>query len=211
MEVLLKEVRSYPAEIRKDANDKKFEGHSAVFDSLSEDLGGFREKIKPGAFLQTIKADDIRALFNHDTNYVLGRSTSGTLSLAEDGQGLKVMINPPDTQWAKDLMRSVERGDISQMSFAFRVLEDDWDEKGNFPTRTLLKVKLYDVSIVTYPAYPQTDIKVRSTSDIFREFIEHKNAAKHEEENNLMLARKKNIRAALLIMQTKIIKEKAKC
>ena len=92
-------------------------GHAAVFNELSVDLGGFRETIKPGAFAESIKRDDIRALFNHDSDHVLGRNTSGTLKLKEDDVGLFTEVELPDTQLARDLATLIDRGDVSGMSF----------------------------------------------------------------------------------------------
>lgn len=138
-------------------------GYAAVFDQLSEELGGFREKIQRGAFAANLAGADVRALFNHDPNLVLGRTKSGTLRLQEDIHGLRIEIDPPDTQAARDLMTSMQRGDIDQMSFGFQVIRDHWetDPEGKV-TRTLLDVRLFDVSPVTYPAYPQTQVGVRS-------------------------------------------------
>jgi HK97 family phage prohead protease len=140
-------------------------GHAAVFNQLSEDLGGFREQVAPGAFSEAIEKDDVRALFNHDSNFVLGRTGSGTLRLAQDVRGLAIEIDLPDTQTINDLVASpIERGDVSQMSFAFTVRPggQDWakDDTGQV-VRTLKNVRLFDVSPVTYPAYRQTDIAVR--------------------------------------------------
>jgi len=146
-------------------------GYASVFDSWSEELGGcfpFREKVLPGAFAESIVHDDIRALFNHDPNYVLGRNKSGTLELAEDQKGLLVKITPPDTGWAKDLLVSIKRGDITQMSFGFIVLEDIWQESEGVDIRELLKVKLFDVSPVTFPAYSQTEVGVRSMEEVYK-------------------------------------------
>lgn len=139
-------------------------GHAAVFNTLSEDLGGFREQIAPGAFADAIMNDDVRALFNHDANFVLGRNRSGTLRMMEDGTGLAVEIDPPDTQWARDLVLSMRRGDISQMSFGFSVVKggQSWSKnEAGESIRTVSKVRLFDVSPVTYPAYTQTDVAVR--------------------------------------------------
>jgi HK97 family phage prohead protease len=138
-------------------------GYAALFDSLSVELMGFRERIEPGAFAQTIEAgDDVRALFNHDPNYVLGRTKSGTLRLREDERGLAVEIDPPDTQVARDVVESIRRGDVDQMSFAFAVLRDSWElDEYDQLVRTLEQVKLYDVSAVTYPAYPETSVGMR--------------------------------------------------
>lgn len=103
--------------LKKEENDLKIiEGHAAVFEKWSEELGflvPFKEKVLKGTFKESIENDDIRALFNHDANFVLGRNKSGTLFLEEDEKGLKVRIIPPDTQWARDLLVSIERGDIS--------------------------------------------------------------------------------------------------
>lgn len=142
-------------------------GYAAVFDSLSEDLGGFREKIAPGAFSKSIKrGDDVRALYNHDPNYVLGRSLSNTLKLQEDTKGLRIEIDPPDTRYSKDLIVSLERGDISQMSFGFFTKSDTWEEKEDEDTiRTLNEVDLVDVSPVTFPAYSETVVAMRSFFD----------------------------------------------
>lgn len=162
------EIRTLPLEELRINNleEKRYiEGHAAVFDSWSETLGGifpFKEKVRKGAFSQTIKKDDIRALFNHDPNYVLGRNKAGTLELKEDETGLYVRIIPPDTQAARDLITSIERGDINQMSFGFTVEEEKWDTVEGIDVRELRKVKLFDVSPVTFPAYPSTDVGVRA-------------------------------------------------
>lgn len=168
------EIRSYPAEIRSASDDMqipRLTGHAALFDVLSEDLGGFREKIQKGAFANSIQTDDVRALFNHDSNYVLGRNTKGTLSLKEDDRGLAIEITPPDTQFAKDLVTLIGRGDINQMSFGFIVKAEEWDysDEDNI-IRTLTELQLWDVSPVTFPAYPQTEIVVNS-KDVFNEFL----------------------------------------
>lgn len=139
-------------------------GHAAVFDQLSVELWGFYEEIAPGAFADSIAADDdVRALLNHDPNVVLGRTRSGTLRLSEDEVGLVAEFDPPDTQQARDVVTLIERGDISQMSFAFRVLDEKWriDDQERY-VRRIVRAKLYDVSAVTYPAYPTTDVGVRA-------------------------------------------------
>jgi len=162
---MTKERRSFSFEIKSDeTEERKMSGHAAVFNEVTEIGGWFREQIEPGAFKASAKKDDVRALFNHDENYVLGRSTSGTLKMKEDDKGLKVDIFPPDTQFARDLAVSIERGDISQMSFAFQVLEEEWirGEEKELDLRKIKKVRLYDVSPVTFPAYEGTDIAIRS-------------------------------------------------
>ena len=159
------ERRVYPTEIevrRVGGKPPKLVGYAAVFDSLSDDLGGFREKIAPGTFKKTIRRSDVRALWNHDPNYVLGRRKAKTLKLKEDEHGLRMEVEPPDTQWANDLMTSIERGDVDQMSFGFLTILDEWENKGNKTTRTLREVELIDVSPVTFPAYPDTTVALRS-------------------------------------------------
>lgn len=156
-----KETRSCVAEIRADKESGKITGYAAVFNSLSGDLGGFREQIKPGAFANTLNAD-VRALWNHDANIVLGRTTAGTLTLREDNHGLAIEIDPPDTQQARDLMVSITRGDISQMSFGFYTKGDEWEKRDGENIRTLTEVELFDVSPVTYPAYTDTSVGLRS-------------------------------------------------
>lgn len=152
------------SEVRMDGGneDKKIVGYAAVFNSFSQPMFGFRETIKPGAFKKTIRESDVRALINHDPNYVLGRTSSRTLRLSEDEKGLRYIITPPDTSFARDLVVSIERGDISQSSFGFTVVKDEWTGVSPNMTRELLEVKLFDVSSVTYPAYLQTEVSVRS-------------------------------------------------
>lgn len=149
-------------EVRAEEGEKakRIAGYAAVFDKLSVVMWGFREKIAPGAFRESLQ-EDVRALWNHDSNHVLGRTTAGTLRLDEDGHGLKVEIDPPAS--ASGFVESIERGDVTQMSFGFRVLEDKWDEDDEGQDiRTLLRVKLYEVSPVAFPAYPDTEIGVRA-------------------------------------------------
>lgn len=159
----LKEIR-----INESDGGTCIEGHAAVFDSWSETLGGifpFKEKVRKGAFAESIGRDDIRALFNHDPNYVLGRNRAGTLELVEDDVGLRVRITPPDTSWARDITTSIRRGDISQMSIGFVVEDDEWSSKDGIDTRELKKVRLFDVSPVTFPAYTATDVGVRAMQE----------------------------------------------
>lgn len=144
--------------------DIKIRGHAAIFNELSVDLGGFREKIDPGAFAKSILEDDVRALWNHNADMVLGRNKSGTLKLTEDERGLAIEIDPPDTQLGRDVMCLMQRGDVTQMSFGFTVPEggERWEMMGGVAIRTLTAVNLFDVSPVTYPAYEGTDVAARS-------------------------------------------------
>jgi len=159
-----REYRAFTAniELRSENETPKIRGYAAVFNSLSEDLWFGQEKIAPGAFSKTIQKEDIRALWNHDPNYVLGRTKSKTLTLHEDEHGLAIEIIPPKTQWANDLLETIRRGDVDQMSFGFRVAKQDWEGTAENPIRVLREVILYDVSPVTYPAYSATEVNVRS-------------------------------------------------
>lgn len=158
------EQRFLPAEemrvIRSADEPPKVAGYVATFNKWSEDLGGFREQVRPGAFTKSIAKDDIRSLFNHDPNYVIGRTKADTLTLEEDAKGLKFEAVPPDTQWARDLMVSIDRGDISGCSFSFRTIKDDWNE--NMTERALIECQVADGGPVTFPAYPSTSVSVRA-------------------------------------------------
>ncbi|MDI9393296.1 MAG: HK97 family phage prohead protease [Synergistota bacterium] len=158
------------------------EGYAALFDTLSEELWGFRERIAKGAFAKTIKADDIRFLFNHNADHVLGRNRAKTLSLNEDDQGLKFRVDLPGTQFAGDLAESVKRGDIDQCSFGFYVVTDNWKKENGVIVRTLEEVELFDVSLVTYPAYKDTSASVRSAQTLFQEKIQELEAPAMEAE-----------------------------
>jgi len=155
--------------VSEDGKAPVITGYAAVFGQMSEDLGGFRESIAHGAFAKTIKESDVRALWNHDANYPLGRNKAGTLRLKEDKKGLAIEIDPPKTQWAADLMESIRRGDVDQMSFGFQTIKDKWEseDKSNV-TRELQEVRLFDVSPVTFPAYPQTTVAVRALVEQLR-------------------------------------------
>jgi HK97 family phage prohead protease len=145
-------------------------GYGAVFNEWSMDLGGFREMVEPGAFTKTLQEADVRALFNHDPNRVLGRSQAGTLRVFEDEHGLGYDAIPPDTQWARDLLTSIKRGDIDGSSFGFRAVRDTWSKDGDGnPTRRLREVELFDVGPVTFPAYTQTSAEARSKVEEMRQ------------------------------------------
>lgn len=163
------EQRSFIGEVRAESRESEpthIIGYGAVFNTKSELMWGFREIIMPGAF-DNVLEDDVRALFNHDPNFVLGRSKSGTLSLSIDEQGLKYDITAPDTPTIRDLViEPLKRGDISQSSFAFQIARngDDWYENDDgVVIREIHKIsRLYDVSPVTYPAYQAASSTTRS-------------------------------------------------
>ena len=168
-----KEIRTLTLPFRVERSEgqpPRIMGYTARFNELSEVMWGFREKISPGAFIDALKTSDVRALWNHDPNYVLGRTKNGTLQIREDEQGLFYEVTPPDAQWARDLVESIKRGDVDQSSFAFTVEAQEWDERSDPITRTIVKVReLYDVSPVTFPAYPTATSGVRSLKDVAEE------------------------------------------
>tara|TARA_R110002096_G_scaffold129719_2_gene278670 strand:+ start:1006 stop:1854 length:849 start_codon:yes stop_codon:yes gene_type:complete len=142
------------ADMRVESTGSSVRGYAAVFNSVSEDLGGFVEYIEPRAF-DNVMDNDVRALFNHDYNYLLGRTSAGTLKIWTDERGLGYEAQLPDTSYAKDLAVLMERGDVTQSSFAFMVDQDRWevDDEGNY-TRYIESVsRLIDVSPVVLPAY----------------------------------------------------------
>lgn len=139
------------------------EGYAAVFNSPTDIWGMFTEVIAPGAFADAIASnDDIRALFNHDWNNVLGRTKSGTLRLSEDARGLKFEVDLPNTTLARDLSESLKRGDISQCSFGFVPTSETWDYEPEIPVRTINSVELHEISVVSIPAYEDTEVSLRS-------------------------------------------------
>lgn len=171
------EYRTFGFEARQgEDSGNHLVGHAAVFD-VTADIGGFfREKIARGAFDKTL-ADkaDVRALLNHDPNYVLARTTSGTLKLSTDDKGLFTDTDVAPTSMGKDVLILVKRGDITQMSFCFQAVKEEWDETDpEHPVRTITEAKLYDISPVTYPAYPTTDVSARFAEAIL---AEHRAAA----------------------------------
>jgi len=155
-------------ECRAEASDngRKIRGYAIRFQALSEDLGGFREYIAPEAVDRTLSEGlDVRALVDHDSSKVLGRTRAGTLSLRKDSKGLRIEIEPDDEiSYARDIMRSVARGDVSGMSFGFRTLDDEWNYEGKTPIRTVTDMVVSEVSVVTFPAYRQTDVSVAQRS-----------------------------------------------
>lgn len=162
------EVRSIEAEGKL----RKIVGYAAVFDKPSEDMG-FVEYVRKGAFKKALGRSDARALFNHDTDTIpLGRQSAGTLLLREDDTGLYYEITPPETQGARDLMTSIERGDIKEASYGFTVTVDEWDwSDEKTPKRTIVEIgEVFDISPVVFAAFNDTTVALRKME-------EHKTAA----------------------------------
>lgn len=152
----------------------RLEGYAAMFDTwtqIGDGSWGFMESIAPGAFARSLGEDDIRACFNHDANFVLGRTSAKTATFTEDAKGLRAVILPPDTMCGRDVVSLIQRGDVTGMSFMFHVRKDEWTEgeDGELPTRRLLDVKLYEAGPVTFPAYEETSIAARDRATAMRE------------------------------------------
>ena len=148
---------------REDGEDLKIEGYFAVFDSVYEIAPGMSESIAPGAFARTLSGD-IRALTNHDTTLVLGRTKAHTLELREDSHGLwgSIKINRNDAD-AMNLYERVKRGDVDQCSFGFNIRSEDTDIREDGSVHwTLRDVDLFEVSACTFPAYEETSISARN-------------------------------------------------
>tara|TARA_R110000737_G_scaffold306606_1_gene314312 strand:+ start:256 stop:1293 length:1038 start_codon:yes stop_codon:yes gene_type:complete len=179
-------------------------GHAAVFDTLSEDLGGFKERIKPGAF-DDVLDNDVRAYFNHDPNFLLGRTKAGTLRLSVDKKGLRYELDVPNTTAGRDLKENMRLGNITQSSFAFTIGKDgdSWERAENgADIRIIKKVKrLYDVSPVSLPAYPSAnDLALAQRSN----FID-KEKQRQESETRFEVNEVKN---SLLKLQIELKKRK---
>jgi len=159
------EIRSIPMALRASEDTRKIRGHAIVFDSKSVNLGGFREIIRSEAVDRTIReALDVRAYVDHDSSKIIGRTRAGTLMLRKESRGLFVEIDPPNTTAGNDILESIRRGDVTGMSFGFRVLEDEWRDEEGEPVREVLDMTISEVSIVSNPAYPQTDVAVAMRS-----------------------------------------------
>lgn len=160
-----KERRTFKGrvELRKRGDNVTLTGYAAVFNSET-DLGEFREVIRPGAFRKAVRSDDVRALWNHDDNIVLGRTKPGTLRLEEDDHGLRVEIDAPRS--AESIVESIQRGDVDAMSFGFSVRSggDRWSGEKGSQMRELIDLRLLDVSPVTFPAYEATTISAEARS-----------------------------------------------
>ena len=148
---------------REDGEELRIEGYFAVFNSNYEIMDGLTESVAQGAFAETLN-DDIRALIDHETMYVLGRNKAGTLDLREDAHGLwgSILINPND-QDAMNLYHRVQRGDVNQCSFGFDILKESEVREGSDIHWMIEKVKLYEVSCCTFPAYAETNIQARQS------------------------------------------------
>lgn len=162
-EMAKRETRNFDAdfEIREEGDGMTFVGYAAKFNSRSENLGGFVETIQPGAFRKSLRSrNDVKLLVNHDAGRVLASSRAGTLRLKEDSVGLRVEADLPNTTDGRDMAELLRRGDLSSMSFGFSVIKDSWSNDGT--ERSLESVRLFETSIVAFPAYQATEASVRA-------------------------------------------------
>lgn len=164
---------------KPDSKTRIVSGYAAVFNSPTELWEGLEETIAPGAFSKTLSTSDVRCLFDHDWGKVLGRTKSGTLRLEEDDRGLKFEVELPNTSIANDLAESLARGDINQCSFGFIPTEETWDYNTEPALRTINEVDLFEVSIVSLPAYDDTEATLsRSKQEMKKEFAKRKKIIK---------------------------------
>lgn len=192
-------------ERRSNGEGAKLVGHASVFDSESLDLGGFVEIVKRGAFERSLKENDVHAFVNHNSDMVIGRNVAGTLRLSEDETGLRTEIDLPDTTYARDLAVSVERGDITGMSFGFRVRaggQTIYERDDGLLQRELTDIDLMEVSTTPIPAYPATDVARRSLG-LDTENITEEDLSNYviDASGSEMLTRMKSIRDSIVLRE----------
>ncbi len=161
-----RQTRTHEAtfETRETGDERRIEGYFSVFGSNYEIAPGATESIDPHAFDEALTRDDVRVLVDHDTRLVLGRTSAGTAELRVDEHGLwgSVLINPDDTDAMNAYARN-KRGDVTQASFGFDILDEETDKRADGSVHwTIKKVKLYEVSLCTFPAYKETELKARA-------------------------------------------------
>ncbi|MEO0132741.1 MAG: HK97 family phage prohead protease [candidate division WOR-3 bacterium] len=169
------EYRAFSSALTKNAEAKKIGGYAALY-SVRSSYIGFYEVIEPGAFDNAISKSDIRCLFNHDPNLILGRTGAGTLAVSVDNKGLYYEVVLPDTSVGENVYNAVSRGDVTQSSFGFIVGKDRWYEEIVDGKKAILRSiitieELFDVSPVTYPAYHETSVNTRAAE--INKFIIH--------------------------------------
>jgi HK97 family phage prohead protease len=153
-------------EFREDGDSVTAIGYAAVFNSTSSNLGGFVERVAPGAFRKTLQESDVRALFNHEPDHLLGRTMNGSLRLEEDDRGLRYEVDLPNTTLGRDVAELLRTGILSQSSFGFRTISDSWGETDDgYPLRYLNEVALRDVGPVSFPAYQAAEASLRSLAE----------------------------------------------
>lgn len=184
------ELRTYPIELRisEENGKERITGFGAVYNSRSEDLGGFTEIIVPGCFKRSLKENkDIKSYINHDPNKILGRTSAGTLNIKDDEKGIYYEADPPNTSYANDLKESMKRGDIKHSSFSFITVKDRWENESGKQVRYLEDADIFELGPVTDPAYlgSSSSVKYRSADKVYEEHMEEiKESEKQEEVRN---------------------------
>lgn len=160
---------------RTDDGKATISGYAVMWEKKSLPImDSFREQVRAGAFLKSIEKNNIRALWNHNTDMVLGSTKSGSLRLTEDDKGLRFELDPADTQAGRDAVTTIERGDVDGMSFGFNVRKQEWDEADpKNILRTIVEADLREISPTPFPAYPQSRVTVRSVEDDYKEYSEN--------------------------------------
>lgn len=161
--MMKQETRYLPLELRIAEHGGRTLVGMIPYNKRSVDLGGFAEVIAPGAFAEALQPGaDVRCIWNHGTSDVLGRTTSGTLSLSDSPEGLQFRCDLPDTAVGRDVATLAQRRDVAGASFGFVCLKDEWSKDAGLNVRTLRKVAMYEISPTSFPAYPDTTVALRS-------------------------------------------------
>ena len=193
----IRQMRSVASEFktRETGEEKRIEGYFAVFNSTYDIAPGMSESVANGAFANTL-GGDIRALIDHETMYVLGRNQAGTLELREDSHGLwgSILVNPND-QDAMNLYARVERGDVNQCSFGFDIIDEETEFREDGSVHWEIKeVKLYEVSVCTFPAYAETSVQARKND--YEGILKRQNEVWREEMRSKLKGAKDGIKNA---------------
>lgn len=152
-------------------------GYACLYDNDTSIGGYFIERFAAGAFANSLKERDVVALHSHDDGRPMGRKSRDTLRFADDAKGLGFENDLPDTQDGRDLATSISRGDIEGMSFRFRAIKEEWDESGDIPKRTVIEAELYEITYTAFPAYPDTEVGMRSLEHARKEQRQHNKSA----------------------------------
>ncbi|MEH6975901.1 MULTISPECIES: HK97 family phage prohead protease [Bacillus] len=174
----MREIVTQKIEIREDDNgNRTLTGYAVKWEKKSLVMGyyrKFREQFKNGAFTESLRSDDQRFLWSHDTSKVLGRTKNTTLRLSEDAVGLRFELDLPNTTLGNDTYESIKRGDVDGVSFGFNMISEEIEEPDDdLMLRTVTKAKLLEVSAVAFPAYPDSEVSARGY-DPYKRFVENR-------------------------------------
>lgn len=177
-----RELLSDGIEVREsESGVKTITGYAVKWEKKSQTMGfwmRFKEQFRQGAFVDSLTADDQRALWSHDTSQVLGRTKNGTLRLSEDDTGLRFELDLPETTLGRDAYETIKRGDVDGVSFGFKMVKEEWDESDSDNiVRSVLKAQLFEISPVAFPAYPDSTVSARNY-DPYKEYLDMREAEK---------------------------------